>query len=771
MQKKGFLYWLFSNDKKPQYVDSNGLVQDADATTLKKPDGQLAHLQKAPDGWKDTLVKYARNNKYLGLFRDYTVPMRFVKDGAKILREFMWRRKGMEAILYFGISKLNRSNYPLVYEPWYTGELDFSKIKDSKTNATVQVIEGGLSKLLKANENTVYEISISTDAQKKNVYNDGLPFTNKIAYSIFDGQEVYGNNYYIGMGVTSTEGTTQGILNQDQQFGITNAYPNDDWYMKDEDKNITVKNTGSLTLRVHNTGNVLIRFERYDKASNTVTNFIVHNQSHTAGQIVNISINQNISLGPNQFLYLKAFPQTSGGTKWYTITGGNLDVAYDVTFTPSFCEGLDAYRLFENIVDKMTGGKYTVSSTFLQSLRDTLIFTSGQALRKWQAASVIKTSLSDFFKHIQRYGLGLGIENDKIIIEKHSYFFQNDIVADIGVVDDATIEVAEDLVFNTIKVGYKNQEVDKVNGRDEFNVTQLYSTPHTRVVKELDLVSPYDAGMYRIEATRIDLSGKDTTDNAADNDVFVLHVTKGATFQYYSGSFETAAPGGYEIRIPKTLGQLPNGSQLTISASPSTNNGTVTLLNTSYLVVGSTYLLVQQALSAGTFNGTITGTNADFYRLSRPAYTSITGLLHSAEAFNTEGSPKRALLNNGAYIRSILDYQDTEKIKFETGERNSELSTTIGGVTVAEKADVVIGSLADKLFLPYYFSFRTRVPGNFLAIIKSKPYSRIAFTKNGKIWYGYLWDGGIKPATNDEQTWKLLAAPNNTGIENFNTNE
>ena len=55
MQNKTFISWLFNKDKKPLYVD--GIIREADKDTFLKPDGQPAHLQYSPDGWRDVLVK------------------------------------------------------------------------------------------------------------------------------------------------------------------------------------------------------------------------------------------------------------------------------------------------------------------------------------------------------------------------------------------------------------------------------------------------------------------------------------------------------------------------------------------------------------------------------------------------------------------------------------------------------------------------------------------------------------------------------------------
>lgn len=776
MQLPGYRDWLFSEDKKPFFVDGD-IVAEGDKDTLLKPDGNPARLTNGPDGWRDTLIKYGRNLSYWGLFREFTVPMRFTKDGAKILRYMFWE-KGMEGIVHYGKSKLNRLAYPHVYEPWFLGEIDLSKFRQIQKDSTVvvNVMEGGLSKLLKAFENTSYDIRIDTDIDKKTLYLDGVPFTNKITWTVYNGQDIQGTAlpqyYWLGMGIVGQEGTSQGIVVQDQLFENTTTFPNDKYCMGSIDKNVVAKVKGRIQVECtdDNFGNdstLILNAILASDTSNTIfsTYPILTGSPHSQGDIFWVDIDLTIPIAPHQRLYFRI-----AGVPWtihlFTVKGGEITVEYDVTFSPTYCEGLKAYTLFERLAEKLTNGKYGVKSTFLEN-REDLFYTSGPALRKYQSEAKIVTSIFDFYRECKlrgtsRYGVGMAIENDKIIIEELNYFFRPEVIVDLGVVNDLEINEAEDIQFNTLKVGYLNQTIDKVNGRDEVNVTQKYTTPHTKIVKEMDLVGPYRADMYGIEVTRLDLSGKDTTDNKADQDTFVISVKKDSSIEviYFTGDFQTEINTGfYYIKIPSVLSTIPIGLSIIISGSVS-NDGTYTVESTSYIMVGYTYIKVTQPVTNESITGVLTFINTYMYELLRLPYTSITGVLHPAENFNTELSPKRCLLNNGSVLRSLLDKHDTNKIIFQTGEKNSELSTTLAGETITENADVVIGSLKERLFLPYYFNFTTQVPIDFLTIMKANPYGKIKFTdrKTGAILYGYMWDGGIKPEPNDKQTWKLISA-------------
>jgi len=773
MQPKGYLYWILNADKKPLFVGSNGLVQEGDPVTFLKPDGQPAHLETSPDGWKDTLVRYGTNTTYMGLFRDFTVPLRFAKDGAKILRHLRWTY-GKEVIAYLAISRLDRASYPHNYEAWYVGELDFSEYKQTFIGVDMRVMEGGLSKLLKAYENTVYEIPVNTDPDKKIVRFDGMPFTNHIDYTVYSGQEVLGtpdgNFYFLGMGITNKTGISQGIVMQDQIFESTSAFPNEKYFQWSTTKTITVKIKGTVHGECTGGSSAFLHLDVIRASDNSNTVYQVLNLgtgSFNNGQFYYYSFNTTITVNPKERLYVRI--GAIGGASKFMIYGADISIEYDVTFDETYNEGLRGITMFERLTEKMTNGKYGVKSDWLTAQED-LIFTSGSALRKDYKSS-IKTSYADYFQalktraHEKKLSIGCAIENDKLVIEELDYFFRNDVIMDLGVVDDLEIVYAKDIDFNTVKVGYKDQTIDDINGRNEVNVTQLYSTPNTRIQRELDLVSAYRADPYGIESARSDKFGQQDTSSTADNDIFMVSVDKQGLVNvpYYSGPFQTEVSGGaYYIKIPNVVSQIQNGQTVNLTGSVS-NNGTYTVLNTSYIVVGFTVITVQEPVTNESIDGDLFTQSINVYYLKRLAYSPITGVDHPAELFNIELSPKRCLLNCGGAIHPAFDKMDTLDIVLASAPRNIELSTTFAGVTVKEKATVPVGSLTPSLYRHDYFNFTAAPPSDFPIIMKTNPYGRIKFTdgKTGAVLYGRMWDGGMTPEPNQKQTWKLIASPNN----------
>lgn len=774
MARPDFLYYLFSKNKKPLYVDEKGFVQEGNEQTWTKPDGQPVHLTYAPEGWKDTLAKYARNIKYWGLFRDMTVPMKFVKDGGTILKNRMWNF-GVECICHLGILKLDRTTLPYTYKPWFVNEINFLKFRQTKTGVQAEALEGGLSKYLKAYENTVYTIPIDEDDEHISITHDGMDLIQSSNFTISAVQSPPTGGFLPVIFIANDgQAPNLSVLSQEQggldQFFVKN-------YSADTPVTIQ-KFAGAVRFKPNaRTQSVTVYLSKRNGATITdvqVNTFTSVSDSTTYEITYNYSTDGSnaIVLAPGEVLLLQTRVIPKAGDQlnpaYITYEQTDISLSFQSRFRTTYPTGLWPIRLFEKIVEKMTEaepGTYSVKSSFLSSLTHQYAIVSGDSIRGIEKAT-IKTSLSDFFKSFNaRWSIGLGVEGDQLVIEQLPYFFQNTVIYDAGEVKDAEDFVADDLLFNGIKAGYPKQEYKEVNGRLEFNQGQYYSLPITRITKDLDLVSVYRADPFGIESLRA-FGQKKTTDNDSDNDTFFLHVKKNFTSFTTTLGFVTLFP---PINFPFVLvsgkpgevSRFKKGVRFRVLGTAS-NDNTYTVLADAVLSTNPNAFLIGVNKPLTNEDNVTATIEIGNYILNRPAYSSVEGLLHPGTTFNIELSPKRGLLNNGPFIRSCTDYYlDTEKITFRSADKNTDLKTVLAGVTISESADVQIGALGKQLFRPYYFTFTTQVPVNLTDLINENPYGKVKFWVEGVPFYGFLMDGGIKPATNDTQQWKLLCAPEN----------
>ena len=119
--------------------------------------------------------------------------------------------------------------------------------------------------------------------------------------------------------------------------------------------------------------------------------------------------------------------------------------------------------------------------------------------------------------------IGFGQDNGLACLEDMSYFFRAGIgTLNLGTINNFELTQAIDLMCNSIKVGYKDQQFDKINGTQEVNSTQNWVTDLLSPKKELDLVSPINGAPYFIEQVRI--TPLDSAASRSDNDSHFIYL-------------------------------------------------------------------------------------------------------------------------------------------------------------------------------------------------------------------------------------------------------
>lgn len=116
---------------------------------LTDSSGIAVTLQHAPDGWDESFIVTERSRKYHGIFRSFTIPMKFIKDGAAIIRNEFYTN-GLTASCTLSVQKLDRAT--LTYFTAYTGKIEFSTFKDHDNDIEVTTIDGGLAQIIKTRE-------------------------------------------------------------------------------------------------------------------------------------------------------------------------------------------------------------------------------------------------------------------------------------------------------------------------------------------------------------------------------------------------------------------------------------------------------------------------------------------------------------------------------------------------------------------------------------------------------------------------------------------
>lgn len=682
MQPRDFLYCL-TDELGRSYTVNNGVVE---------PSSTPVPLLVTPDGWQDKSIKYARNLKSSALWRTFTTPLKFVKQGALIVRHFLYT-KGTEAKIDLLIHRLDkRYAGGWVHRFFYKGELDLSQAEDSDTDITVNIMEGGLSKLLKANENTQYEIDIDVP-EAVTVKMDGL-FLHEKQNFVIPGGIPFTGDHILYVSFVNKEGNAFGVVpfTVNGKSGTPNVETSPDYFLASTVESIgNATLAGSVKFSTSNHGGPFSYTLIMRYSSGLIVQLATISGSAT-GQTYTLPFIQNIDLldGEEYFLYAVS----AGSTINYE--DSEFNVSFKSRYKTTYIKALRPAYVAQKLLDKITGGGYTFTSTYLTTVWENLLVISGDGIRAYDSegnlkltfpAPKIKISWSDFFDSYNvPCNLCYGIGNGQLYVEQKAHAFQSTIQQAVGEVKDLVVSTAKDFQYNAVSIGYPNTDTEDVNGRDEFNVTQRYTSPITRVNKVFDLVSKIRASMYEIELTRINLDGRDTTDDNNDTRLFFLHVEKTAT--------------------------------------------------------------------AGT------GTEpASYFKLFRDTYDNITGILDPVSAFNIELHPELCLKRHGNFLHGIFYWQDAGTLDYQTSDKNGNMVVTKDGELYIGNKNIGIGSLEPALFVPLNFKYESPMPYDTVDTMDAGPDGTFTFQYNGDTFYGFPMEVSIQPANRPAQDTTLLCSP------------
>jgi hypothetical protein len=389
---------------------------------------------------------------------------------------------------------------------------------------------------------------------------DGIELKKAANYNVIEGQLSGANlvSHYVPILFLNQEGGEVGVLFDSQSVGS----PDQRIISNQSGSSITFPLSGSIKFKIEYAAQKYQLLIRKKKADNSFVTLFDSGQMSVSNDVVyDIPFSLSVTLDDDEeLLFLgrdlaNASPSNLPNLKM-TYYETDINLRFDFLHRSTAIKALRPLYVFQQLISKMTNGQYIPQSDFLKNTRYDVVVTCGDAIRGIDTA-VIKTSLRDFFtSYNSDFGLGMGMMGNILRLEEKAFWVQYTDFIDLGEVSKMKVSPATDLLINNIKIGTPNQDYDDVNGKQEFNTTHEYSTPITRVAKELNLVSVYRKDCYGIEFTRLNLDGKTTTDNDSDNDVFEIHIEdnpQGDGFYHLDRSLNIGATG---LLAPATVFNL-----------------------------------------------------------------------------------------------------------------------------------------------------------------------------------------------------------------------
>lgn len=510
-----------------------------------------------PEGWEDTETANIRNFTYAGLEAEYAVPYKFPFDGAKILR-YIDYTQGPNAPVQIEIEQ--QDGFDLTYQPYFIGDIDLSASTDGVNFYITPVKELGLAGELRSVMDLDVEIPIdgpevviadiepftlSGSAEWITAYptpyvpNTALPWV----YYVFNQQDT------IGYPIT---------VNQ-QNYGFTSGQGTPNWMFKTNQPITNLFMSGQVRFTLQNLTGTATTYSVIRRIANTITNTAVSVPIVSAVPLpamTTIQFTVDVSAGPFNlntgddvtfFVGVSGMSQVAPGgpPQSYILsweTGDTLAINYNFTGPGFSTTGLRGEELFKRIIEKLTNGAGTGVSNYLSSttrVLDTvpnqILWLSGNSIRGI-ANPTIKTTLSKFLASCNAIlCTGFSVEGGVARVEeRRRYYDAGNVIISFPDPMNVDIQKAKDYMFKKVSVGYATEATEKVNGRDEYNTTQVRELPGTRNAAELSLISPALASQYTLFNTYVEYTYRNTADSPKDNDTFLLEIE---TFPTGSGHY------------------------------------------------------------------------------------------------------------------------------------------------------------------------------------------------------------------------------------------
>jgi len=166
-------------------------------------------------------------------------------------------------------------------------------------------------------------------------------------------------------------------------------------------------------------------------------------------------------------------------------------------------DAVRVYDALDRLLQIVTGQQCFQSNLLSNEWRD-LLMTNGFKIRKFTDKN-ITTSLEEILEGLMAIeDIALIIENNTVRVEKKSYAFDPTVAIDVGEVSDIEREIIDKQHFSSIEIGYDfDGKYEEVNGLDEFNIKNTYSTCIDVTESVLKAISKIRADAYGITLAQV----------------------------------------------------------------------------------------------------------------------------------------------------------------------------------------------------------------------------------------------------------------------------
>lgn len=665
--------------------------------TLVTPDNSYV-LPNAPIGWEENIIRWQRSETYFGMIRTFSVPLEFVLDGAWILRTGFYTL-GLRNVTTLKIEQLIPSTWG--YELLFQGEIDFSTFSDELTTVTVTVMEGGITANIKAYENVKYSIPINVP-DAIDVLLTPLKLQEKSGF-IFTPTIDRRVEFIPGLELITNEVQA---LGEPSSYAVEMTIPG--LIFPPVIVNSDIEGKFFYKAKIDNTIKVAGNIKGSVKAGTGTAIYAISVYRYRADAFVDTfdifsqSIPATTTVPIDQDFDID-IPVLEGDILYiFTAIGLGGGTLTDAGFI--FTEG------------ELNATYYTGSpATFCKALRPK--YLAQQLLNKMNGGGNVPFQSI----HLQTWeqltitsGKSIRQLDDPDIIISWKDFFQS-----INSVTNCGFAVINGTAVLEAKSTF-------------YQATIPAATTGKPKYFKIDVYEPYQYSHIKVGYPDPKFSTiVDNNDEVNSTQEYSLPTTR-VQRELNLVSIIRADPYGIE------------DARITPPGSANTNND-----NDSFFV----------KVKVNPEPGPL-----DYYEPEgSEGYSSMTGVLAGETYYNWDITPHRNLIRHGDFLRSILFGFDTYFINFESALKNAKMSVFpfAPNFSSTEDSDILIGTLPDRLFLPYTINITTDLPKNARQVVDGTPNGYIRTDILGNNYDGFIIDFSADASKNRQREITLLMSPYN----------
>lgn len=512
-------------------------------------------MKKNPEGWMDTTLQWATNQKYFSTGRMYTNALKFVGEGEKIILDRIINGRGTEEIIYLIVLRRDLSAGLNHLKLEYKSRLDLSKwVGIERTGQqSVNTLQDDVFAIMQACETTPFSIPCnSSNPAAIKILFDGILMQDKFNYNFINAPVTKAGASTVfawPIAFINNEGDSVGIVSGSQNFENPNvtvqAYVTDPansnyLYKPSEQTLVSIRGTFSFTWssNITTSGGFQIFFTTSHNSGFIEHSYYIFSNNNpfvteggvpfnlVPGKTYTKNFNVQILLAAEEKLFVMGLLADNSANA-FTIKPlvTNLSINFSSKATPTVNYGLRPLDAWQQLIQKATNGKFTGDSNFFRR-NNRKILISGSSFRNFPDAQC-QFSMSDFFQsYSSQYCLGLVVRNGVLYIEplEDIYNSRNEIY-NCGEVSEVEISVASELIFGSARVGYVKQTYNKRNGRYEYNCTHNYKLPINTSGNVLNLVSVFRGDAFGAEFIRTAYPNLNSTDDKGDHDLWMIMIS------------------------------------------------------------------------------------------------------------------------------------------------------------------------------------------------------------------------------------------------------